>query len=164
MLHWAYRVNAYFDSRGIDVIDFLVFARLYLLCRVITYHSRLLRDSSSQSLGCLNQVPIDFFFIIKAYLEQSPVFCLILFFFSMFSICSWSLRACDYTADHRHLPIGNATWLFLTLFTTVGESFLISFLRRHVFDSFLSVRLWRLDTFNVLWPGYVSCTRATAEC
>ena len=127
MLHWAYQVNAYFFLCYVDLVDFVVFARLYLLCRAVTYHSRFLRDSSSQSLGCLNQVPIDFFFIIKAYLEQSPAFCLMLFFLSMFAVGSWSLRACDYTADRRHLPIGNATWLFLTLFTTVGESFLISF-------------------------------------
>lgn len=100
-----------------------MFARLYLLCRAITFHSRFLRDASSQSLGCLNRVPINFSFVIKAYLEQAPALCLIMFSLLMFGIGSWSLRACNYTGYFEHIPMGNATWLFLTLFTTVGKKF-----------------------------------------
>ncbi|CAF1147478.1 unnamed protein product [Rotaria sordida] len=102
-----------------------MFARIYLLCRSITFHSRFLRDSSSRSLGYLNKVPINFFFIIKAYLEQSPALCLVIFFMLMFCIGSWSLRACNYTTTNQHLPIANAMWMFMTLFTTVGYGDLI---------------------------------------
>ncbi len=109
-----------------------MFARLYLLCRTITFHSRFLRDSSLRSLGYLNKVPIDFFFIIKAYLQQSPEFCLIVFVILMVCIGSWSLRACDYRAARGHLSMMDSLWLFFTLFTTVGKFWIRAILKKNV--------------------------------
>nr|ACD54734.1 small conductance calcium-activated potassium channel-like protein [Adineta vaga] len=102
-----------------------MFARLYLLCRTITFHSHFLRDSSSRSIGYLNKVPINFAFIMKAYIEQSPTFSLGTFCLLIVTMGSWSFRACNYTSSYRHLPMMNSVWLFFTLFTTVGYGDLI---------------------------------------
>ncbi|CAF1252990.1 unnamed protein product [Adineta ricciae] len=102
-----------------------MFARLYLLCRTVTFHSHFLRDSSSRSIGYLNKVSINFFFVMKAYLEQSPGFCLGTICFVIFCMGTWSFRSCNYTSTHQHLSISNSMWLFFTLFSTVGYGDLI---------------------------------------
>ncbi len=97
-----------------------MFARTYLLCRFILFHSHLLHNASSQSLGYLNQVSINFHFLIKTYLEQWPTRCLFIFSAFLFFIGSWSLRACNYTSTAEHLSMLDSMWLFIVTFTTVG--------------------------------------------
>jgi hypothetical protein len=97
-----------------------VFVRLYLLCRFIVYHSHLVRDTSSQSVGYLNRVSINFLFVIKTYLDRRPARYLLVFCILIFLIGSWSLRACDYEPGIDRLPILDAMWLFIVTFTTVG--------------------------------------------
>ncbi|CAF3140641.1 unnamed protein product [Rotaria sp. Silwood2] len=105
----------------IDVVLGLpMFLRLYLLCRLFLYHSHLFLDASSRSIGYLNRISIDYFFLIKAYLEQWPIFCLSIFCIFIFLIGSWSLRACDYTSSNEHLTMQDSMWLFIETFTTVG--------------------------------------------
>lgn len=100
---------------------FLVFARLYLLCRLIMIRSHLFQNASSQSLGCLNQVSINFFFLVKTYLDRWPVRCLFTFCLCLFLIGSWSLRACNYTSPTDHASMFDSMWLFIVTFTTVGQ-------------------------------------------
>ncbi|CAF3806436.1 unnamed protein product [Rotaria magnacalcarata] len=97
-----------------------MFGRLYLWCRYITFHSRLARDTSLQSLGYLNKISIDFIFVIKTYFQQWPIRCLVIFCTMVFLIGSWSLRACDVISDNEHISIFAAMWLFIVTFTTVG--------------------------------------------
>ncbi|CAF1447056.1 unnamed protein product [Rotaria sordida] len=70
-----------------------MFARFYLICRSIVFHSHLFRDSSSRSVGYLNKISIDFF---------------------------WCLRACNYLPTNEHVSFLNSMWLFVVTFTTVG--------------------------------------------
>lgn len=98
-----------------------VFARIYLLCRLIKLRSHLVQNASSQSLGCLNQVSINFFFLIKTYLDRWPTRCLFTFCVCLFFIGSWSLRACNYTVQTEHLSMMDSMWLFIVTFTTVGK-------------------------------------------
>jgi hypothetical protein len=97
-----------------------VFARLYLICRVILLHSHLIDNASSQSLGYLNQVSMDFFFLIKTYLEEWPTCWLIIFCTVIFFVGSWSLRACDYRSTATHLSMIDSMWLCIVTFTTLG--------------------------------------------
>jgi hypothetical protein len=80
----------------------------------------LVHDTSCQSIGYLNKVSINFYFVIKTYLDKWPARCLIVFCILIFLIGSWCLRACDYEPGIEHLPIGDAMWLFVVTFTTVG--------------------------------------------
>ncbi|CAF3865511.1 unnamed protein product [Rotaria sp. Silwood1] len=84
------------------------------------FHSPLFRNTSSRSVGYLNKVSIDYFFLIKAYLQQWPTRCLTIFCITVFLIGSWSLRACSYSSTDEHLTMQNAMWLFVITFTTVG--------------------------------------------
>jgi hypothetical protein len=102
------------------VVLFKVFLRLYLVGRTILFHSRLVHDASLQSLGYLNRVSIDFFFLMKTFLEQWPIRSLCIFCTAIFLIGSWCLRACNYTPQSDHLPIGDAMWLFIVTFCTIG--------------------------------------------
>ncbi|CAF0972002.1 unnamed protein product [Rotaria sordida] len=97
-----------------------MFLRLYLLGRSIMLHSHVIRDISLRSLGYLNKVSIDYFYIIKTFLEQWPRRCLITFCIIVFFIGSWSLRACDYTTTRERLSMLESMWLFITTFTTIG--------------------------------------------
>jgi hypothetical protein len=100
---------------------YVVFARIYLLCRLIMIHSHLVRNASSQSLGYLNQVSINFFFLVKTYLDRWPVRCLFTFCLLLFIVGSWSLRACNYTSTGEHVSMLDSMWLFIVTFTTVGR-------------------------------------------
>ena len=91
------------------------------MCRTLLLHSHLMRDTVAQSLGSFNRVPMNFLFLMKTYLEQWPARCLVVFCGMAFFIGSWCLRACNYTSDLEHFTIGNAMWLFLVTYTTVGE-------------------------------------------
>ena len=85
------------------------------------FHSHLFRDTSSQSLGFLNQVKINFSFLIRTYLNQWPICTLLtICFICLFYLGSWSLRVCNYNPDFTHLSIFNSMWLFIVTFTTVG--------------------------------------------
>ncbi|CAF1270290.1 unnamed protein product [Rotaria sordida] len=97
-----------------------MFGRLYMWCRFITFHSHLVQDASSQTLGYLNRVSIDFSFVIKTYFHQFPTLCLTIFCTIVISIGSWSLRACDFTSVNEHISMLDAIWLFIGPFTTVG--------------------------------------------
>ncbi|CAF2638772.1 unnamed protein product [Rotaria sp. Silwood2] len=107
------------------VLSLLMFARFYLVCRFILFHSSLFRDVSFQSLGYLNEVSMNFFFLIKIYLEQWPTRCLLLFCGFLFCIGSWSLRVCSYTKTAKPLSILDSMWLFIVTFTTIGYGDLI---------------------------------------
>lgn len=100
---------------------FLVFARLYLICRFITFHSHLVRDAFSQSLGSLNEVSVNFYFILKTYLNLWPTRCLVFFCMLLFLISSWSLRVCNYQSANQRMSMLDAMWLFIVTFTTVGK-------------------------------------------
>jgi hypothetical protein len=97
-----------------------VFLRLYLLGRSIMIHSPLVRDLPLRSLGYLNHVSIDSYFLIKAHLEHWPIPGLLTFGTIVFLIGSWSLRACDYTPTREHVSLSDSMWLFIITFTTIG--------------------------------------------
>ncbi|CAF1494944.1 unnamed protein product, partial [Rotaria sordida] len=73
-----------------------MFARVYLLCRFIMFHSNLFLDTSSRSISCFNKVSIDYIFLIKVHLQQYPIRCLTTICIIVFIIGSWCLRACNY--------------------------------------------------------------------
>ncbi|CAF1686145.1 unnamed protein product, partial [Adineta ricciae] len=97
-----------------------MFFRLYLLFRCFMYHSHLIRNSATQSLGYLNQVSMNFSFFSRAYINRWPTRCLSSFCILIFFVGSWCLRACSYRSNNEHLSMGDAMWLFSVTFTTVG--------------------------------------------
>ncbi|CAF1224351.1 unnamed protein product [Rotaria sordida] len=98
----------------------IVFARLYLFGRVIMFHSHLFRDVSLRSIGYLNKVSINFFYLMKTHLERFPTLWLTAFCVTFCIIGSWCLRACSYLPNNQHLSVADSMWLFIVTFSTVG--------------------------------------------
>ncbi|CAF1371090.1 unnamed protein product [Rotaria sordida] len=116
-------ISTPYSSSYIDIdvaLGLPMFARGYLLCRFIVFHSHLFLDASSRSIGYLNQISINYFFLIKVYVQQWPRRCIMTFCIMVFLIGSWCLRACDYTSNNEHLSMLDSMWLFIITFTTVG--------------------------------------------
>ncbi|CAF0755078.1 unnamed protein product [Adineta ricciae] len=109
------------DNTQLNVLLGLpMFARLYLVCRFIMFHSHLVRDAFSQSLGSLNQVSLNFLFLLKTYLHLWPTRCVLFFCALLFIIGSWSLRVCSYRSSIEFMSMLDCMWLFIVTFTTVG--------------------------------------------
>lgn len=86
------------------------------------FQTRLAVDAPSKSVGTLNQVSINFFFLIKIHLEKRPARSLMIFCCMMFFVGSWSIRACDYKQiTHQHISLSDAMRFFIITFTTVGQ-------------------------------------------
>lgn len=97
--------------------------RIYLVCRCIFYRSNLVHNTFSQSLGYLNQVRVNFVFLLKTYLERWPTRCLAVISISFFLICSWCLHACKFdSTNNRRISMFDAMWLFIVTFTTIGKT------------------------------------------
>lgn len=97
-----------------------MFARFYLVGRFIMLHSHLMHDASSQSVGYLNKISINFFFLVKTYLDQTPIRFLVAFCLLLFMVGSWCLRACNYLPNNEHISLPDSMWLFIVTFATVG--------------------------------------------
>ena len=90
-----------------------MFVRLYLFGRSIMFHSPVVRNAALRSVGYLNRVSIDYFFLIKTFLQQWPTRCLLIFCTILFFIGSWCLRACNYRSQTEHISIFDSMWLFI---------------------------------------------------
>ncbi|CAF1564519.1 unnamed protein product [Didymodactylos carnosus] len=103
------------------ILSIFMFTRVYLVCRCLIYHSTIVTDSSSQSIGFLNRVKFNFKFILKAYLTQHPVLSLAVIVFTLFLAASWALRACNISPTTGRLSMSRSMYLFFVSYTTVGS-------------------------------------------
>ncbi|ESO98184.1 hypothetical protein LOTGIDRAFT_114691 [Lottia gigantea] len=103
-------------------LSVLMLLRLYLVGKFVVIHSRLLTDTSTQSLGALNKVKINTGFVFKALMSERPGSMLVALMFAIFVINSWALRTCEvyYHPDHEHSDFTNAMWLIAITFLTIG--------------------------------------------
>lgn len=80
-----------------DVIFSLpMFLRLYLIVRVMLLHSKLFTDASSRSIGALNKITFNTRFVLKTLMNIFPGTVLVVFMLSLWIICAWILRACEW--------------------------------------------------------------------
>jgi potassium intermediate/small conductance calcium-activated channel subfamily N protein 3 len=109
------------ESIPLDIVlSIPMFARLYLLSRIILLHSKLVTDASSQSLGYLNRISFNFRFVFKAFMSQCPEYVLALLILILFLIASWGLKACEYHVNSEKFGFLNSMWLVAITFLTVG--------------------------------------------
>jgi hypothetical protein len=122
---------------GIDNIDihnpsFLIainlgmFFRLFLLARVLRYHSSL-NTSNGRFIGALTNVNFSTSFILKTALKESPVKFVTITFFSLILVSSYSLHVVDsyMCSTYKHMkcePVSffDAAWLLIITILTVG--------------------------------------------
>lgn len=120
---WYYPISGAPHYVSIDgVLSILMMLRLYLIGKFMVVHSRLLSDTSTQSLGALNKVKINTRFVFKALMSTRPGSMLLSLMGVMFLVHSWAMRTCEmyYEPDHEHNSFLNNMWLIAITFLTVG--------------------------------------------
>lgn len=81
----------------LDIVFSLpMFARLYIIVRVMLLHSKLFTDASSRSIGALNKITFNTRFVLKTLMNIFPGTVLIVFMLSLWIICAWILRVCEW--------------------------------------------------------------------
>ena len=89
------------EWKGADVpldvfLSLPMFMRLYLIIRVMLLHSKLFTDASSRSIGALNKITFNTRFVLKTLMNIFPGTVLVVFMLSLWIICAWTLRACEW--------------------------------------------------------------------
>ncbi len=72
-----------------------MFARLYLICRVMLLHSKLFTDASHRSIGALNRIKFNVQFIVKTLMTLAPGTVLAVLTASYWVIASWLIMLCE---------------------------------------------------------------------
>jgi len=106
-----------------DIIFSLpMFARTYLLFRVMLLNSKLVNDACSQSIGFLNKVKINFKFYFKYIMNQHPDSVLAIATLYVFILAAWSVRACECSVidDNKKFYFLNSFWFIGITFLTIG--------------------------------------------
>ncbi|KAL3859133.1 hypothetical protein ACJMK2_009365 [Sinanodonta woodiana] len=124
--------NILIPTHGIDgeskmvsldaIFSILMLGRLYLVGRFLVVHSKLLTDTSSQSLGALNKVKINTAFVFKALMSSMPGTMLITIMVAILFIDSWAMRTCEvyYHPGNDASNFLNSMWLISITFLTIG--------------------------------------------
>lgn len=138
---------------------YLVFARLYLVARSVTFHSALVNASASRTIGSLNQIPMTMSFVIRAILQIHPLRAWLSVIITLLLVAAWSMHVCE---QGELLPIsgqpssntaafGNSLWLIIVTFTTVGLLYSCTDSELSVTMIYFLSRIWRLYTSDILW-------------
>lgn len=103
------------------------------------YHSDLVRNSSLRSFGYMNKVTVDFFLLVRTYLELWSIRTLLAFCLLVLAVGSWCLRACDYNAN-QHFSMLDSIWLAVCTFTALGygEIYPTTYCGRSILNIFYS--------------------------
>ena len=104
------------------VLSILMMSRLYLIAKFAVVHSRLLTDTSTNSIGALSKIKINTLFVFKAAMTSSPSKLLLIVMATTFLVNSWAMRTCEiyYQEDAPNNSYLEAMWLIATTFLTVG--------------------------------------------
>ena len=103
-------------------LSILMLTRLYLIAKFAVVHSRLLTDTSTNSIGALSKIKINSLFVLKAVMVRSPSALLLAVMVTTFLVNSWAMRACEiyYHEDPYANSYLEVMWLIATTFLTVG--------------------------------------------
>ena len=103
-------------------LSILMLTRLYLIAKFAVVHSRLLTDTSTNSIGALSKIKINSLFVLKAVMVRNPSLLLLAVMVTTFLVNSWAMRACEiyYHEDPYANSYLEVMWLIATTFLTVG--------------------------------------------
>ena len=104
------------------VLSILMMMRLYLIAKFAVVHSRLLTDTSTNSIGALSKIKINTLFVFKAAMTSHPSTLLVSVMATTFLVNSWAMRTCEiyYKEDAPSNSYLESMWLVATTFLTVG--------------------------------------------
>ncbi|KAL3858994.1 hypothetical protein ACJMK2_009263 [Sinanodonta woodiana] len=103
------------------VLSILMMSRLYLIAKFAVVHSRLLTDTSTNSIGALSKIKINSIFVFKAAMSSSPSLLLLTVMMTTFIVNTWAMRTCEiYYEDGEDNTYAEIMWLVATTFLTIG--------------------------------------------
>jgi len=113
------------DERKVSIdgiLSIIMMIRLYLVGKFAVVHSRLLTDTSTNSIGALSKVKINASFVFKAAMTTMPGILLILVMAITFLVNTWSMRTCEiyYEQNSEKHTYLETMWLIAITFLTVG--------------------------------------------
>ena len=117
--------SPYGQSRQVSIdaiLSILMMCRLYLIAKLAVVHSRLLTDSSINSIGALSKIKINTIFVFKAAMTNNSAQMLVFVMLTTFFVNTWAMRTCEsyYIGDVDPNSYMEIMWLIATTFLTVG--------------------------------------------
>ncbi|GMR59059.1 hypothetical protein PMAYCL1PPCAC_29254, partial [Pristionchus mayeri] len=104
-----------------------MFGRMYLLARYIVMHSSLYQDCATRTIASLNQVSVDFRFVMKSSLYAKPLTVLTVTSVIFWLIIAWCLTQCERYAwldVHPEIPgmqhFLDYLWFTIITFFSIG--------------------------------------------
>ncbi|XP_052798308.1 small conductance calcium-activated potassium channel protein 2-like isoform X2 [Mya arenaria] len=118
-------VSPYGQARKVSIdaiLSILMMSRLYLIAKFAVVHSRLLTDSSTNSIGALSKIKINTIFVFKAAMTNNPAQLLVSVMLTTFIVNTWAMRTCEsyYIGTVDPNSYMEIMWLIATTFLTVG--------------------------------------------
>ncbi|VDM46093.1 unnamed protein product [Toxocara canis] len=100
----------------IDVLLCLpMFLRLYIACRYFVLHSIQFKDPATKAMASLNQISVDFPFVVKSQLTDRPLSIIAFSTVCFWLILAWMLTQCEST---RHII--DFIWFEVVTFFSIG--------------------------------------------
>ncbi|KAF8384351.1 kcnl-4 [Pristionchus pacificus] len=104
-----------------------MFGRMYLLARYVVMHSALYQDCATRTIASLNQVSVDFRFVMKSALYAKPLTVLTVTSVIFWLIIAWCLTQCERYAwydANPHIPgiqhFLDFLWFTIITFFSIG--------------------------------------------
>ncbi|KAI6213564.1 hypothetical protein M3Y94_00164700 [Aphelenchoides besseyi] len=103
-----------------------MFARLYLLARFMVLHSALMQSAGTRTIASLNQIPVNFPFVLKSMLGERPLTLVIVVSVTYWASATWLITQCERFATERdpYLPTTNFlfdyAWFEAVTFFAIG--------------------------------------------
>ena len=122
---WVDHTNPGGVTRNVNIdafLSILMVNRIYLIGKFAVVHSKLLTDTSTNSIGALSKVKINTRFIFKAAMATKPGYLLIMVMIITFVCNTWSMRTCEsyFEPHNKENNYIETMWLIAITFLTVG--------------------------------------------
>uniref|UniRef100_A0A914WW78 Calmodulin-binding domain-containing protein n=1 Tax=Plectus sambesii TaxID=2011161 RepID=A0A914WW78_9BILA len=126
-VNWPILKSKYTDRRVELPFDVLLclpmFLRCYILCRFMVLHSAQFQDAATRTIAVLNQITVDFPFVVKTQLFDRPLAMICAFTGSFWFCMAWMLAQCERYTDTdtpglRHFL--NFIWFEIVTFFSIG--------------------------------------------
>uniref|UniRef100_A0A915C8U4 Calmodulin-binding domain-containing protein n=1 Tax=Parascaris univalens TaxID=6257 RepID=A0A915C8U4_PARUN len=101
-----------------------MFLRLYIVCRYLVLHSVHFQDPATKAMASLNQISVDFPFVVRSQLTERPLSIIVFSTVSFWLILAWMLTQCErYThsddaGSNRHII--DFVWFEIVTFFSIG--------------------------------------------
>ncbi|VDM97238.1 unnamed protein product [Thelazia callipaeda] len=133
-INWTFmktdQIHQYITTKQVPVdiiLSLLMLIRVYLIARFMVLHSKQFQDASTRTLAALNQIQVNFSFVMKTILDQHPVAFLTTFTIVFWIISAWTFAQCERYGQEESILLlySNALWFIGITFMLNGYGDLV---------------------------------------